>query len=60
MDRESNMSEEDMEMRNFFKSTLKIYPPLRGSAVPRCTCEGMVTGGFKKIEMGGQERSKKE
>jgi triphosphoribosyl-dephospho-CoA synthetase len=29
MDRESNMSEEDMEMRNFFKSTSKIHPSLK-------------------------------
>jgi hypothetical protein len=29
MDRESNMGEEDMEMRNFFKSTRKIHPSLK-------------------------------
>ncbi len=29
MDRESNMGEEDMEMRNFFKSTREIHPSLK-------------------------------
>ena len=48
MDRESDMGEGDMVMHGNLKSATKIYPPLRGSAVPRSRGEKVPRGGFPK------------